>query len=277
MKVETIDLPTGSYEIAVAGPGGRPLLLIHGFTGAKEDFADFIDPFADRGFHVVAPDLRGHGGSVQPADEAAYSLALMAQDVLALADGLGWDGFSVVGHSMGGMVAQHVVLAAPRRVGALILMDTDHGTVSGIDPDLAALAIEVARSEGLAALAELQRQYDPPLATGPDARVRAERPGYVEFGERKFLSCSPAMYAAMAGELLGPADRLPALRGIATPTLVLVGEEDASFRDAAARMAAAIPGAELVVVPDAGHSPQFEAADVWWDAVSGFLERVRPT
>jgi len=53
-------------EYAEEGAGGRPFLLLHGFTGAKEDFADHLDRWADRGWHVVAPDLRGHGGSSAP-------------------------------------------------------------------------------------------------------------------------------------------------------------------------------------------------------------------
>ena len=57
------------------------------------------------------------------------------------------------------------------------------------------------------------------------------------------------------------------------PTLVVVGEQDTPFLAVSQAMADAIPGAELVVLPDAGHSPQFEAPEEWWDAVSGFLER----
>ena len=52
------------------------------------------------------------------------------------------------------------------------------------------------------------------------------------------------------------------------PTLVLVGEQDAPFLKPSRRMADAIPGAELVVIPDAGHSPQFESPELWWKALS---------
>ena len=63
-----------TLEIAEAGVGGRPLLMVHGFTGAKEDFADWFDSLAERGWHVVAPDLRGHGASDHPARTQDYSL-----------------------------------------------------------------------------------------------------------------------------------------------------------------------------------------------------------
>ena len=91
-------------------------MLLHGFTGAKEDFADWIDAFAARGFHVVAPDNRGHGASGQPAEESAYSLATFADDARRLVDALGWDRFALLGHSMGGMIAQHLALAVPERL-----------------------------------------------------------------------------------------------------------------------------------------------------------------
>src|SRR5215208_3749895 len=83
--------PAGGVDLPVleAGEGGRPLLLAHGFTGAGLDFADHLD-------------------GVHPGDEADYSLAAMAADLLALADGLGWERFTLLGHSMGGMVAQVV-------------------------------------------------------------------------------------------------------------------------------------------------------------------------
>jgi pimeloyl-ACP methyl ester carboxylesterase len=257
---------------AEAGNGGAPLLLLHGFTGAKEDFADWIDAFATHGYHVVAPDLRGHGASGQPADESAYSLATYSADARALADELGWDRFALLGHSMGGMVAQCVALDRPDRLTALVLMDTTCRSVEGIDPDLAKLAVEVARREGLERLMALMDEHESPLTTAADQRVRAEREGYVAFGERKFRACSPAMYAAMALELLEQTDRLPQLATLSVPTLVVVGDQDTPFLDVSREMADAIPGASMVVLPDAGHSPQFEAPEAWWDVVSGFLD-----
>jgi pimeloyl-ACP methyl ester carboxylesterase len=114
-------------------------------------------------------------------------------------------------------------------------------------------------------------ELDSPLTTEADTRVRAEREGYVEFGERKLLASSPAMYAAMATQLLHQTDRLGALAGLDLPTLVIVGDQDRPFLEPSRAMADAIVGSRLVVVPDAGHSPQFEAPEAWWDAVQGFL------
>ena len=69
-------------------------------------------------------------------------------------------------------------------------------------------------------------------------------------------------------------DRLGALAGLHVPTLVIVGEQDEPFRAHAERMAAAIPGARLAVIEDAGHSPQFEAPERWWEVLSEFLDEL---
>jgi pimeloyl-ACP methyl ester carboxylesterase len=85
------------------------------------------------------------------------------------------------------------------------------------------------------------------------------------------------MYCAMLSAITDATsglDRLPDLAGIAAPTLVIVGDEDGPFLKPSRRMADAIPGAELAVIPDAGHSPQFENPDAWWQALSAFLRRV---
>ncbi len=277
MKIRDVTTPRLRHSVAEAGVG-EPLLLLHGFTGAKEDFADFLDVFADRGWHVVAPDLRGHGGSEAPVEEEEYSLEEMAADVLALADTFGWETFDLLGHSMGGMVAQVLALQAPGRLRSLVLMDTGHGPVEGLDPGLVALAVEVVRTEGMDRLIELSAELGPAggSRTPSELRVREERAGYIDFGDRKLRAAAPAMYAAMAPRLHMAEDRLDALRELDVRTLVVVGEEDAGFAGPSERLAEAIPGATLEVIPDASHSPQFENPDRWWKVVSRFLEAGRP-
>ena len=267
-----------SLSLAEAGEGGRPLVLVHGFTGAKEDFTDHLDALADRGWHAVAPDQRGHGSSDRPEDEAAYTFEAFATDLLALIDALGWERCVALGHSMGGMVVQTAILTAPERFDGLILMDTSHRGLRA-DPELVALGAAIARTEGIAAVLAAQEalgQSDQPLGTGPHRRLVETRPGYKEFGDRKMLASSAHMYAAMLETITAAAgvDRLPDLPRVAVPTLVLVGEEDAPFRKPSQRMAEAIPGAELVVLPDGGHSPQFECTDLWWKGLTTFLDRL---
>lgn len=275
MKIRDITTRRLRHSVLEAG-AGEPLLLLHGFTGAKEDFADFIDVFADRHWHVVAPDHRGHGSSDHPDDEAKYSLDHVAEDAFALADELGWERFHLLGHSMGGMVAQVMAIDQPERLSSLVLMNTGHGAVEGIDPAVRAAAIEVVRTEGLARLMELAAQLDTREPAPADARVRAERAGYVEFGARKMLACSPVMYASFASQLPEPHDRLDDLAELELRTLVVVGDQDRTFLGQSQRMAEVIPGAELEIIADAAHCPQFENPDRWWRVVSRFLEAAHP-
>jgi 3-oxoadipate enol-lactonase len=273
MTVTNRSVTVGDVDLAVveAGAGGRPLLLVHGFTGAASDFADFLGPLADAGWHVVTPDLRGHGASSHPTSEDEYSLEIFARDVLGLADALGFDRFTVLGHSMGGMLTEVLALHAPERLDGLILMDTSHGPLV-VDPELVELGVLTARTEGIDVVADVMGASDDgPLATEAYRRKVASDPGYAEMGDRNLRASSAAMFAAMLAQITRQPDRLEELATLVVPTLIIVGEEDTPFLADSRRMADAIAGARLAVIPGGGHSPQFEAPEAWWDALSGFL------
>lgn len=272
-RTRTIDIGGLDLVVDEAGVGGRPLLLLHGFTSDRSDFDPIVDPLVDRGWHVAIPDQRGHGDSPQPDGEHSYSLELFAGDALALATALGWDEVVLLGHSMGGMIAQLVALAAPERIRALVLLDTTHETVE-MDPDLVALGLQIVREQGLAAIVEIGREIEDPLETPAHRRLCAEVPGYRERGDEATLRCSAAMYAAMGSELTSPHDRLGDLASLRVPTVVIVGEQDAPMVGPSERLAATIPGASLAVLRDGGHSPQFEATDALLDVLLPFLDRV---
>jgi pimeloyl-ACP methyl ester carboxylesterase len=201
-------------------------------------------------------------------------LTILADDAWALADALGWTKFVLLGHSMGGMVAQVMAVGAPARLNALVLMDTGHGPVQGLDPDMVAAGVALARRDGMAALAELMDAHQSPLDTPAHRRLLVERPGYRQFGIDKLRATSPHLYAALSAELLDGPDRLAALAALpaSLPTLVVVGDQDRPFLADSDRMVAAIAGARLAVIDDAGHSPQFENPERWWTAVSGFFD-----
>lgn len=265
-------------SVAEAGVGGRPLLLVHGFTGAKEDFRDVVGPLAAAGHWVVAPDLRGHGASAHPDGEQSYGLDRFAADVVGLVDSLGWGRFDLLGHSMGGMVAQIVAVERPEAVDRLVLMDTATGGVDGsadgeeANADIMRMGIELCRAEGLAAVAAVLEMGDKPLESAAHARLATD-PAFAAWESEKFLDCSADMWCAMVGQFLSVEDRMAALGNLPMPTLVIVGAQDRAFLGVSTRMAEVIPDARLVVVPDAGHSPQFENPQAWYSAVSGFLHR----
>jgi 3-oxoadipate enol-lactonase len=266
----TVDDGVG-LEVQVRGDGPG-LLLVHGFGGAKEDFADHVDALA-AAHRVVTFDHRGHGASDGPDDPDGYTFERYAADTLAVATAVGFDRFRLLGHSMGGMVAQRIVRSDPERVEALVLMDTSPGTPPALDPELLDAAAQIALEDGKDVLKGLLDAAST-LDSAPYQRVLAERPGFREFEEAKWAALSMAMWAGSIRRIARQDDQLDALRGVTCPTLVLVGAEDDAFLEPSRAIAAAIPAASLVVIADAGHSPQFENPGPWRDALVRFLERV---
>jgi len=279
----TITVGEVDLAIAEAGVGGRPLLLVHGFAGSKADFTRYLDPLAELGFHAVAPDLRGHGASSKPDRPEDYSLDVFADDLAALVAALGqasaagsggWERCSILGHSMGGMIVQTLVLRDPPPFDALVLMDTSHGPIPGLDRTLLPLAIQVIEDGGMDALVEVMRSLGGAIDTPAGKALRERDPAYDDRAWVTLANTSGVMWSTMAPALLEQEDRLERLGSLTLPTLVLVGEQDEAFVPDSERLAEAMPGARLVVLPDSGHCPQDENPDPWWAALSGFLAEV---
>ncbi|QFY11310.1 alpha/beta fold hydrolase [Nonomuraea phyllanthi] len=100
-------------------PASPPLVLIHGRTADHNDWNGITQHFAAR-YHVVVPDLRGHGASARPG---SYAVTEMAEDVVALLDHLGMGRVTLIGHSLGGVVAYQVAMNHPDRAERLVLED----------------------------------------------------------------------------------------------------------------------------------------------------------
>jgi pimeloyl-ACP methyl ester carboxylesterase len=270
MRMTTDDGVHLEFDVAGSGPG---LVLVHGLGGAKDDFADHVPALA-RDHTVVTFDHRGHGASDNPAERSAYSFARLVADTVQVAEAAGLDRFRLLGHSMGGMVARKVVLQHPARVEALVMMDTSAGPIPNYDPELMAIASDVGYERGKEALKELL-DFAELLETPAYHRLLRERPGYEAFVDKKWADLSEIMWCTMNMEIARQSDDLPAMAAsLKCPLLVIVGEQDTDFLPPAHAMAESIPNAQLVVVPDAGHSPQFENPAVWFDALSTFLAAV---
>ena len=259
-------------ELAVEIRGEGPdLLCVHGFGGAKEDFADHVDALAAR-WRVITVDLRGHGDSDGPSDPTTYSLDRLARDVEAVADAVGAGRFRLLGHSMGGMVARRIVLDRPERVAALVMMSTAAGPPAGLDPALVDFGAALALDDWDALTRVLDEAA--PLKTPAYQRVIDERDGFADFIAWKWSRVAPPMWAALAPQIVREPMDLDRLRAVTCPTLVIVGDLDAAFYDGSLAIAEAVPGSRLAVIGDAGHHPQFEQPDAWLDAVVSFLEQV---
>lgn len=107
------------------GGSGAPLLLLHGNPQTHAMWHKLAPVLAER-FHVIAPDLRGYGGSMKPpasADHAAYAKTRMARDMVELMEGLGYRRFQIVAHDRGARVAHRLAIDHPDRVQRLALLD----------------------------------------------------------------------------------------------------------------------------------------------------------
>ncbi|MEN8158707.1 MAG: alpha/beta fold hydrolase [Myxococcota bacterium] len=260
------------------GTGTRPLVLLHGFTGYRQDFATQLDALARHG-RLIVPDLRGHGDSGHAVDPADYGLDQLRADLVGLLDALDVERCDLLGHSMGGMVALRAVLAHPDRFASLLLMDTAPGPLPWMNRDQLALASRVALEAGMQSLATIlrARAKDDTERGEPDRRLE-ERWGEARFWhwrESRIAAMDPHAYAAFGLALVEQEDLTPRLGAIGVPTTVLVGALDREFRGPAEVLAREIPDAMLVVLPEGGHQPQHEAPEAWLGAVAAHLERVR--
>ncbi|HTR68782.1 MAG TPA: alpha/beta fold hydrolase [Mycobacteriales bacterium] len=259
----TLSLPGCDLYYEVEGDG-VPVVLIHGLSLDTRMWDDQIP--ALRGIaQVIRYDARGFGRSTRSPD-VAYT---HAGDMWALLDHLGVDSAVVVGLSMGGRIAIQATGVHPQRVRALVLLDA---VVDGVpwDPEAAAgmQAIGTAyRAGGLAAAkaAWLDHDFFAPARRNPRVAARLE----------EMVADYPGL-AWTEKDPHGPHEPvLEVLPTLALPTTVVVGELDVpGFRDMAEVVAATVPGARKVVVPDVGHMVNMEAPEAVNEVLRGVIESV---
>jgi pimeloyl-ACP methyl ester carboxylesterase len=253
-------------DLAYSDEGPGPVVvLLHGFPLSRVMWDEQLSGIGSV-YRVIAPDLRGFGDS--PVPEGVYTMDEMADDVIELLETLEIAGPVVVGGlSMGGYVALSLAARYPTRVRALMLMDTR----AGADSEDAALGREATAASVLESgdTSILVASMLPKLFCKFSLEQRPER---VEPMKTIMESTSPQ---GIAGALRGMAhrpDRRGELAKIVVPTLVMVGEEDAITPLAEAQaMADALPHAQLVVIPEAGHMAPYENPPVASAAILKFL------
>ena len=195
------------------------------------------------------------------------SLTAMAETALRITP----ERFSVAGHSMGGRVALEIYRMAPERVDRIALLNTGAAArapgAAGEEEERGRRALlEIARKDGMPAMA---RQWIPPMIH-PDRRSdSALVEGIVEMFARK----TPEIFECQIRALLNRPDAFPVLDEIQCPALLLSGEEDGWSPPARhAEMAARIPGARLVVVPQCGHMSLLEQPEAVTRVLGEWLE-----
>jgi pimeloyl-ACP methyl ester carboxylesterase len=260
------------------GVGARPLVLVHGFTGSRDDFGEQLGALGSVG-RTILLDQRGHGESTNTGDPDTYTFDQLVEDLAVFLDELEIDRCDLLGHSMGGMVVLRFVLAHPERVASLLLMDTSARAPDGFPRAPVAAAGTIARAEGMANLATLlrARAADDPRRPAAAKRLEAEM-GAERFWERhhrRLTAMDPEAFATLGVLLVDQTPVTERLAEITCPTLVIVGEQDAPFRKPAEEFVERIPNSTCCVIPDAAHSPQLENPELWFTAVRGHLLRVR--
>ena len=236
---------------------GTPVILLQGVGVIGEGWRPQIAALRDR-FTVVAPDNRGIGGSSPGAGN--LTVEDMAADVLAIADAEGFDRFHLAGHSMGGLIAQEIALAAPRRVQSLALLCTFlHGTEAArLTPDILWTGLRTR----LGTRAMRRRAFmrlvipDPYLRSAP--ATLADDLALL-FGHDLADQPPIVMKQLRAASRYDASARLGALSSI--PTLVVSATHDRIALPTFGRaLAGTIPGARYVEIPDAGHGCTIQCA-----------------
>ena len=246
--VQTVRVGEVDLQVQTEGTALPPLVLVHGYTGSRDDFAEEIPRLAKRR-RVVAYDQRGHGDSSNPGRAEAYGFESLIADLEGIVDGLRLEEFHLLGHSMGGMVAMRYALANVERVRSLILMDTSAEPVTLMPEAVRQAGVKFAHEHGLARLADMIRagtERSPSAPASSTACIQRMGPE-VYWGplRRKFEQMDVVAFDVL-GALLKDAESISTrLEQLTMKTHVLVGQEDAAFRDTSELLARAIPDATL--------------------------------
>ncbi|MGY1669538.1 alpha/beta fold hydrolase [Geodermatophilus sp. SYSU D00710] len=283
----------GDVELAYetfGSPEDTPLLLVMGLATQMIGWPDeFCRMLAERGLYVIRFDNRDIGLSthldaagapdvlaVMGGDHSrvAYRLADMAEDTAGLLHALGLDSAHVVGASMGGMIAQSLAIRHPERVRSLTSIMSTTGDPAVGAPAEAALGVLLAppatdRESAVQRAVDTYRVIGSPGFEFDESGLR-ERAG-LSF-DRAY---NPAGVARQLTAILASPDRTADLARVAVPTLVVHGAEDALVNVSGGRAtAAAIPGAELLVVEGMGHDLPRAVWPQLVDRISALVDRV---
>jgi pimeloyl-ACP methyl ester carboxylesterase len=207
---------------------GEPLLLLHGFSGSSQDWAELPADWKER-FQLIVPDLRGHGRSTLPSRMFRHDQA--AADMFALLDHLGISAFKALGMSAGGNVLLHLATQQPERVKAMVLVS--------------------ATSYFPAQARPIMRQYADSMSDQAREMLRSRHPG----GDVQIdmLLANTKAFADSYDDM----NFTPAyLSTITARTLIVQGDRDPFYPvEISVEMARAIPQSSLWIVPCGGHGP----------------------
>jgi 3-oxoadipate enol-lactonase len=254
------------------GPGeGAPespvAALCHSLSADSGVWSEQVAPLLERGWQVLRLDMRGHGGSEPGAGPC--TMADLARDVIAVLDALGIAQVHVLGVSIGGMIGQLLGLHHADRIHSLMLCGTSPRAVPG-PPDM-----WPTRFAAIDAAGSLDPIADATMARWFTEHYRPRRPDRWQQMRDTIASTHPAGYRHGAEAIIG-FDVLDELPTIATPTLVLCGDEDTGTPPAGNRLIAErITGARYIEMAHARHIPMMEYPEAFNATMLEWLEARR--
>lgn len=243
------------------GHGPHKVMVMGGWFGDAGDWRATFGALDPDAFSLVLFDYRGYGRSRQR--EGAYTFEESAADVLALADHLGWDRFSLIGHSMGGVAIQRVLLAAPHRIDRMLAISAVPACSSRMDGERLAMfrqaVTDVAR-----------REFIINYSTGnrlPKAWVAA-------MAQRSIEGSDPRAFAGYLAEWASN-DFSALVNGNPVPLKVMVGEFDPTIGAALmqATWLAWYPNAQMEVLSNCAHYPMHEIPLALAAAIQTYLQQ----
>lgn len=243
----------------------KALVLLHAFPIG----ANLWEPqmrAIPRGWRLITPDLRGFGGSTETDSVGALSIGDYAEDVVDLLAELGVARAVIGGCSMGGYAALALYQSNPELVSALVLANTRAGADSPESRANRRNMLALVDREGPSGVA---REMMPKMLS----QLTKETNPSVEANVRRLIKQqSPIAIRTAIHRMMHRPDSMAMLPGVAVPTLVITGADDQMIPvDESRRMAAAIPGATLVIVPGAGHLANLEQPEAFNAALTQFL------
>jgi non-heme chloroperoxidase len=260
MPFLTLGGATLRYDRAGAGP---TVLLIHGWLGNRTFWERQVAALRDR-FTVVTIDLRGHGESSPP--RTGYTIGGMAADLEQLIRALGVPRIALVGWSMGGLIAQELARRLGDRATALVLVGTTPGGLTDAkNPHADLPLVEQMQAAVAADFRGFVRTFVPTLfKAGSESPLVAWLVGQCQR--------TPPHVAEICLESVLSTDFRDKLSAVKVPTLVIHGRHDATFKLAMGEeLKKGIPGAQLVVFEESGHSPNLEEPERFNEVVGAFL------
>ncbi|MXN65478.1 alpha/beta fold hydrolase [Stappia sp. GBMRC 2046] len=243
------------------GDARETLILLHGMGAGAEMFAPQIDGLSDR-FTVIAWNMPGYGET--PLD-GEMTFEGLSDALLTLVDHLGIDKANLLGHSIGGMVAQEFYARHPKRVRSLILSGTTSafGSQDG-EFQKKFVSDRLAPLDAGKTIPELAAAFVPGLVGS------ASKPSAIEIARAGMSKLPPETYRA-AIRCLATFDRREELSQISVPTLLIAGEEDTNAPlKSMKRIAEQIEGARFETMAGIGHLAPLEAPDAYNGLIKSF-------